>query len=135
MQKEKYKIIIVDDNQSFIDAMKFLFLKRNDIEVVGEANDAKGFLKILKIEQPDIVLMDMILPGISGLIAADMAITIGHDIKFVGVTMSDDSSIHSDMKNHGFVAGILKNQFFDDFENTMARIKNGEKYFPVLSHI
>lgn len=132
MQEGKYKVVIVDDNQSFIDAMKFLFLKRNDIDVIGEANDAIEFLNILKNESPDIVLMDIILPGINGLMAAEMAISTGYSLKFIGVTMSDDYNIHNDMLKQGFDAGILKNQFFEDFDHTMEKIKNGEKYFPVL---
>ncbi|MBN1767164.1 MAG: response regulator transcription factor [Prolixibacteraceae bacterium] len=133
MENRKYKIIIIDDNQAYIDAIKFLFSKRNDIEVIGEANDGVQFLKLIETVTPDLVLMDIILPGIDGIKLAKMAGEFGHDLKFLGLTMSDNPLVHTQMYQNGFVAGILKSHFFEDFDITLRMIENNETYFPVLN--
>lgn len=132
MENRKYKIIIIDDNQAFINAMKFLFSKRNDVEVIGEANDGVQFLKLIETVKPDLVLMDIILPGIDGIKLAKMAREFGHDLKILGVTMSDDPSVHEQMLQNRFIGGILKSQFFEDFDHALKKIENNETYFPIL---
>lgn len=134
MVSEKQKIIIVDDNQGFIDALKFLFKSRNDVEIIGEANDAFQFFELIKENTPDIVLMDIYLPEINGLIAAKRALVKNNQMKIIGVTMSDDYNVHFDMQRIGFQAGILKNNFTTDFDNALKYIKNENKYFPVLNN-
>lgn len=134
MIEEKQKLIIVDDNQGFIDALKFLFKSRNDIEIIGEANDAFQFFELIKENTPDIVLMDIYLPEINGLIAAKRALVKNNRIKIIGVTMSDDYNVHFDMQRIGFQAGILKNNFTVDFENALKNINKESKYFPVLNN-
>ncbi len=131
---EKQKIIIVDDNQGFIDALKYLFENRNDIEIIGEANDALHFFELIKDITPDIVLMDIYLPEINGLIAAKLALVKNNQMKIIGVTMSDDYNVHFDMQRIGFQAGILKTNFTTDFDNALKNIKNENKYFPVLNN-
>lgn len=132
MENRKYKIIIIDDNQAFINAMKFLFSKRNDVEVIGEANDGVQFLKLIETVKPDLVLMDIILPGIDGIKLVRTAQEFGYNLKILGVTMSDDPTIHAQMNQSGFIGGILKSQFFEDFDQALKKIENNETYFPVL---
>lgn len=130
---EKKKIVIVDDNQGYIDAVKLFLKNRNDINVIGEANDAFQFFEVIKNETPDIVLMDINLPKIDGLIAAKRALVKNENMKIIGVTMSDDYNIHFDMHRLGFKAGILKNNFSQDFDKALNSINNQCIYFPILN--
>ncbi|MCF8363651.1 MAG: response regulator transcription factor [Prolixibacteraceae bacterium] len=132
MKNSKIKIIIVDNNKAFIEAIKFLLSRRADIEIIGEAENGIEFLSLIETLKPDIVLMDIILPELNGIEIVKMSIIKGYDLKFVGITMSDDPAIHLNMKENGFDAGILKNSFFEEFENIIRIIKNKKKYFPVL---
>jgi DNA-binding NarL/FixJ family response regulator len=133
MGTEKLKIVIIDDHQGFINAVKIFLRNRIDIEIVGEANDAFQFLKIIKTTITDIVLMDINLPEIDGLVAGKEALIIDRRLKVLGVTMSDDYNIHLNMLQNGFSGGILKNQFTHDFDKAINKIKIGEVYFPVLN--
>jgi DNA-binding NarL/FixJ family response regulator len=133
MGTEKLKIVIIDDHQGFINAVKIFLRNRNDIEIVGEANDAFQFLEIIKTTISDIVLMDINLPEIDGLVAGKEALIIDRRLKVLGVTMSDDYNIHLNMLQNGFSGGILKNQFTQDFDKAINKIKIGEVYFPVLN--
>jgi len=133
MQIKKHKIIIVDDHQGFINAVKIFLRYRNDIEIVGEANDASSFLKIMETTFADIVLMDINLPEVDGLMAGEKALLMERDVKILGVTMSDDYNVHMNMLQIGFAGGILKNQFTIDFDKAINKINNREIYFPVLN--
>jgi len=133
MGPEKLRIIIVDDHQGFINAVKIFLRNRHEIEVIGEANNAFQFQEIMKTTVADIILMDINLPEIDGLDAGKIALISDRELKVLGVTMSDDYNIHFNMLQNGFSGGILKNQFTQDFDKAINKIKNGEVYFPVLN--
>jgi DNA-binding NarL/FixJ family response regulator len=132
MASEIKKIILVDDNQRFIDAVKMLLKTRTKLQVVGEANNAYDFFDIIRKISADMVFMDINMPGINGLIAAKRAMLLNKNIKIIGVTMSDDYNIHIDMMRIGFMGGLLKNQFTQDISVAIQEIEKGEKYFPLL---
>jgi len=133
MQFQKIKIIIVDDHQGFINAVKIFLRNRTDVEIIGEANDALQFQEIVKTTIADIVLMDINLPEINGLDAGKMALFNDRELKVLGVTMSDDYNIHLNMLQNGFSGGILKNNFTLDFDKALKLINNGDVYFPILN--
>jgi two-component system, NarL family, response regulator DegU len=132
METQKYRIVIVDDNQGFIDAIKILFRNRTDIDVVGEATDGFKFLEMVEHANPDIVLMDINLPTMDGLAATEKALLKNGNLQIFGVTMSDDFIVHFNMLKTGFKAGILKNNFSSDFDIALQAINKGEVFFPVL---
>jgi DNA-binding NarL/FixJ family response regulator len=133
MVSKKLRIVIIDDHQGFINAVKVFLRRHPEIEVVGEANNAFQFLEIIKTSLADIVLMDINLPEIDGLEAGEKALIMDRRLKVLGVTMSDDYNIHLNMLQNGFSGGILKNQFTQDFDKAINKIKNGGVYFPVLN--
>jgi DNA-binding NarL/FixJ family response regulator len=133
MGTERLRIIIVDDHQGFINAVKIFIRNRHGIEVVGEANNAFQFQEIMKTTVADIILMDINLPETDGLDAGKIALMTDRELKVLGVTMSDDYNIHFNMLQNGFSGGILKNQFTQDFDKAINKIKNGEVYFPILN--
>lgn len=134
MGTEKLKIVIIDDHQGFINAVKVFLRNRNDIEIVGEANNAIQFHEITKTTIADVALMDINLPVIDGLTAGKDALIMNRELKVLGVTMSDDFNIHLNMLQNGFSGGILKNKFTEDFDKAINKIRNGGVYFPVLNN-
>lgn len=128
-----YKVVLVDDNKAFVDAIKAIFSLRDDIEVIGEAFDGIQFLDLLKSCSPDIVLMDINMPNMDGIMATKSGLAEDNNIKIIGVTMADNMDIHMDMLQVGFSGGILKNQFTEQFDNALKAVINGEVYFPLLN--
>ncbi len=60
------KIFLVDDHFSVIDGLKTLLEKENDLKIVGEAQDAKTAMRLIHRLRPDIVILDVELPGVFG---------------------------------------------------------------------
>ena len=63
---KKIKIIIVDDHQIVRDGIKAMFLTNNEVEVIGEAGDYDELMQLLKTSNPDVIILDITLPGKSG---------------------------------------------------------------------
>lgn len=127
------KILLVDDNKSFIEALKLILKLRNDVKVIGEAFDGREFLDFLRLETPDIVLLDINMPVIDGITAANICLRSNPNLKIVAVTMSDAADLHQNIKNAGFTGTILKNQFSDHFDKALETINKGELFFPLLN--
>jgi len=70
----KIKILVVDDHPMMREALKTAFEGENDLEMIGEAPDAIKALKLLETLKPDVIMMDMLLPGMSGLEAIEKII-------------------------------------------------------------
>ncbi|MGH2603313.1 MAG: response regulator, partial [Dehalococcoidia bacterium] len=63
---QKIRVLIVDDNGLFRDGLVGLLTRLDDIEVIGAAGSAEEAIRRAPILRPDIVLMDVALPGVSG---------------------------------------------------------------------
>ncbi|CQR46776.1 Stage 0 sporulation protein A [Paraliobacillus sp. PM-2] len=64
---DKIKICLVDDNQELIELMEDYFASQSDIDVVGTAYNGKDGLALIQEKEPDIVILDIIMPHIDGL--------------------------------------------------------------------
>lgn len=65
--EHKHRVVIVEDHQLFRDGLKAMLNKRGDIDIVGEAEDGLEALKTLRNLQPDMVLLDLSMPKLSGI--------------------------------------------------------------------
>ena len=129
---QKIKIVLVDDNKGFIQAVKAILSFRDDVEIIGEAYDGVQFLELLKTLTPDVVLMDINMPNMDGIMATKNGLVEDESIKVIGVTMTDSIDVHMDMLRFGFKGGIQKDQFTKQFDEALKSIMSDEVYFPLL---
>lgn len=64
---EKISVVLVDDNKDLIQLMKDYFEEQNDIQVIGNAYNGKECLELLEKVEPDVLVLDIIMPHIDGL--------------------------------------------------------------------
>ena len=62
----KINVAIADDNQRTVEMMTELLEQESDIEVIASADDGEEALRIIKEKQPDVVLLDIIMPKLDG---------------------------------------------------------------------
>jgi len=67
MDDRKIKIVIADDNKEFCNILSEYLKKQNDFDVVGVAKDGVEALKLISQENPDVVVLDIIMPHLDGL--------------------------------------------------------------------
>jgi two-component system chemotaxis response regulator CheY len=82
---EKKKILIVDDENKMLELLKEI-LKDYNYEVIGEALDGKEAVEKYKELKPDLVTMDIMMPGVDGMQALKEIIHFDHDAKVIMVT-------------------------------------------------
>ena len=63
---KEINVIIVDDHQIIRDGIKAMFMTNNNIEVIGEAGDYDELMQLLRSDIPDVIILDITLPGKSG---------------------------------------------------------------------
>ena len=66
----KIKILLVDDHEVVRAGLRMLFMAEGDLQIVGEASNADEAIKLAQEVSPDVVLMDVVMPGLSGIEAS-----------------------------------------------------------------
>ena len=65
-RSRRYRVLVVEDDQAFVDALAKLLEDDERLELVASARDAEEGIELVEREEPDVVLMDVGLPGIDG---------------------------------------------------------------------
>jgi two-component system chemotaxis response regulator CheY len=105
----------VDDNASTREMVKVI-IQRLGHEVVAEAEDAENALKSFSSLRPDVVLLDIILPGRSGLVVLDEIRRLDPAAKVIMVTAVDQDDVNEQLSRKGASAVIYKPFTYEDFE-------------------
>jgi NarL family two-component system response regulator LiaR len=102
------RLLIVDDHAMFRDGLRAVLEHVGDMELVGEVGDGETAITLAAELQPDIVLMDLHMPGLGG-IEATRSITAAHPrIKIIALSMYQDDRLINSMVGVGARGYILK---------------------------
>ena len=116
------KVLIVDDNAGTRSMIKIV-MEKTGHEVVGEAWDGESALKAFTDLRPEVVLLDVIMPGKSGVEVLEAIRAIDKAAKVIMVTAIDQDEINSQLLSKGASAIIYKPFGYNDFEKTFKLLK------------
>jgi DNA-binding NarL/FixJ family response regulator len=125
----KPKIILVDDHLIFRQGINSLINIENLGEVVGEASNGFEFLELIKSTSPDVVLMDINMPGMDGMVASEEALRIHPDLKIIIFTMNAEEDFYHKTVDIGIKGFILKSSGINELEKAVRDVMLGETYF------
>jgi NarL family two-component system response regulator LiaR len=108
-EKNKIKVMIVDDHPLVRHGLKTVFEAYDDIELVAEAENGKEAVEICEKYNPDIVIMDMVMPILDGAEATIQLLKKFPDIKVIALTSFNDKDLIKKSLKAGAVSFILKN--------------------------
>jgi DNA-binding NarL/FixJ family response regulator len=123
------KICLVDDHSLFREGLHFLLEKLEYIKEIREAENGAACLYIIQTWQPDIVFMDIEMPGINGIETTIQIKAKYPNIKVVGLSMYEDEDYYRAMIDAGAIGFILKNSKFDEVKKAISEISIGHHYF------
>lgn len=86
------RVVLVDDHPMFREGVRFTLQRSSDIEVVGEASDGAAAIAAVTDTAPDVVIMDLAMPGISGLEATTRIIQDHPRVAVLVLTMSEQDT-------------------------------------------
>jgi len=122
------KIIIVDDHELIREGLKKVTAKESDIEVMGEASNSEELFELLDKHEVDIVLLDISLPGRSGIdIITDIKIQ-APDTKILILSMYPEDRFAVQALRAGASGYITKNNASKSLVAALRKISDGRKY-------
>lgn len=127
------RIVIADDHALFRDSLRGLLATRG-LDVVGEARDGHEAVALARRLQPDILLMDLSMPGLDGLSATRLISAETPQVKVVILTASDEDAKLFEAIKSGAQGYLLKNLESQEFFSLLEGIGRGEPALtPVLA--
>ena len=122
----KKKLIIVDDHEVVRLGLKAVLNNYQGFEIVGEASNAKEALQQVTLHRPDIVLMDIRLPGTSGIDACEEILSLFPQTKVIMLTSyAEDEMLFSAIKARAS-GYVLKQVDPDDLMKSIEAVARGE---------
>ena len=122
----KMRIVLVDDHEVVRLGLKVLLEQSDHFEVVGEANNAKEAVEIAGQFRPDIVLMDIRLPGASGIEACEEITQLYPEVRVVMLTSyAEDEMLFSAIRA-GASGYLLKQINSDDLIRSLESVRRGD---------
>lgn len=125
----KIQVALVDDHQIVRDGIRALLSGLPDIEVVIEACDARSILEKLKITKPDLIIVDISLPEISGIDLIKILANEYPSIKVIVLSMYTNQEFIFNAIKAGARGYLPKNITRDELLEGIREVSNGNEYF------
>jgi NarL family two-component system response regulator LiaR len=112
-QQEIIRVMIVDDHLMVRDGLKVFLTMYDDLEVVGEAGDGQQAVALCPQLQPDVILMDIMMPKMDGPTATQRIRTACPSIQVIALTSFADSDLVQKAIQSGAIGYVLKDTHAD----------------------
>jgi DNA-binding NarL/FixJ family response regulator len=108
------KVLIADDHRLFRDGLRMLLEKQSDIKVVAETKDGPMTLSAAIDRRPDIILMDISMPGLNGMETARKLLAANDAVKVIMLSMHSDHHFVIESLKSGAAGYVLKDSAFEE---------------------
>jgi two-component system, NarL family, response regulator NreC len=107
-------VLLADDNKLFREGLRSLIEEQPRMKVVAEATDGRTALQLAQTVSPDVVVMDISMPGMNGMEAARQIMCTAPGVKVLALSMHNDNRIVAEMLNAGASGYLLKDCAFEE---------------------
>ncbi|MGE5221827.1 MAG: response regulator [Omnitrophica WOR_2 bacterium] len=122
----KIRVLIVDDHAVVRQGLRTFLELQDDIEVIGEAGDGTHSLEMIQQLKPDVVLMDLVMPGMDGITATRQIKTLGSGAQVIALTsFTEDDKVFPAIQA-GACSYLLKDVSPDDLVEAVRAAARGE---------
>jgi DNA-binding NarL/FixJ family response regulator len=125
MSDKAIQILIADDHPVFRFGLRALLESQADMDVVGEVNSGEESVELAKTLKPNVVLMDVNMPGMNGLEATKAIMAYSPDSAVLIITMLDDETVFTAMQA-GARGYLLKGAEGEETLRAIRAVANGE---------
>src|SRR5919108_3857754 len=126
---ESLRVLIADDHPLFRHGIAALLAASPEFQVVGEATNGEEVVRLAEQLQPDVILMDIRMPGMSGIEATRQILHTSPHIRILMVTMSEDNASVFAAMRAGARGYVLKEAQKDDMLRAIRAVGRGEAIF------
>lgn len=122
---DKVRVLIADDHALVREGLRKLLERDESIEIIDEVGDGQGAINVARRERPNIILMDVNMPGTDGIMATRVIKREMPSLKVVALTIYEDEEV-VDMVKAGVSAYVLKDVAGSELIDTIHRVMAGE---------
>ncbi len=122
------RVLIVDDHKIVREGLRSLLAKEPDIEVVGEAESAYQAIDLAEEMRPDLVLMDIVMPGLNGIEATRLVLAKAPTVKVIALSMYSERQYVIEMLRAGACGYLLKDCALEQLGEAIRTVAQGRTY-------
>ena len=122
------RVVLVDDHQLVRTGIRRVLFDAEGVEVVGEADSGEQALEVTRQLRPDVVLMDVHMPGIGGLEATRKLLRIDPKLKILALTVFGNEPYPSRLLEAGALGYLTKDCSAQDMLSAIRMVARGERY-------
>jgi len=124
------RVYLIDDHHVVRQAVVEMLGTEPDVSVVGQSGDARSALDVIVVERPNVVIVDLKLPGMNGLAAIKELRARAPEIRIIVFTMYDSPAYVHESINLGASGYVLKSASKSDLLRAVRAVFNDGAYFP-----
>ena len=128
LSEEKIRILIVDDHQILREGLKALLAKEPDMEVVAEAEEGREALELARRLEPQVVILDITLPGLNGIELTRQILAENAEARVVALSIHTEQTYVSEMLSAGARAYLPKDTAFSELAKAVHAVVEGQVY-------
>lgn len=127
-------IVLADDHRIVRQGLRVLLSAEQDFDVIGEADDGREALELVRRLNPDVLVLDLMMPGLNGLEVARQLNKQAARVGVVVLSMHDDEGFVLEALANGVSAYVLKDSNSSDLVQAVREVAAGRRYLsPPLS--
>jgi len=121
-------VLLVDDHELVRTGIKRILDDVKGFKVVGEAETGEEAVQFCRADEPDVVLMDMNMPGMGGLEATKKIIRFAPDVKIIVLTVHSEDPFPTKVMQMGAAGYLTKGAGSDEMVNAIRAVNSGQRY-------
>ncbi|MEL6912998.1 MAG: response regulator transcription factor [Pseudomonadota bacterium] len=122
------RVLIVDDHPMVAEGIEAILEGYDDLEIVGVFGNGRQAVEEAGATAPDVILMDLNMPEVSGLAATEMILEKHPDIRILILSMHDSPEYISTALNHGARGYVLKDVPTEEIKTAIDTVMAGQQY-------
>lgn len=127
-EQKMIRVLVVDDHAILRDGLKALLQNEPDIEVVGEAGTGREALKLTRKLRPNVVLMDISMPDMTGLLATEVIKQGYPEVKVIALTIHESETYLKRMMQVGADGYVVKKAAAQELTTAIRTVMQGGVY-------
>ena len=122
------RVLLIDDHRILRQGLRALLEREPDFEVIGEAENGRTGVEFAKEAHPDIILMDISMPGLNGIDAARQILDHSPHSRIIALTAHSDRNLVREILKAGAVGYVVKDSAVEELTNAVRTVLAGRVY-------
>jgi DNA-binding NarL/FixJ family response regulator len=126
------RILLADDHRILREGLRSLLAQQPDVTVVGEASDGDAVVSLARTLRPDLVIMDVVMPGTDGIAATRQIRAECPETKVIALSMHSDRRFVSEMVRAGALGYLVKDSAFEELNLAVRTVMSNRPYLSAI---